>query len=584
MKRKIKAMLIIMVVGVLLQVVFAEARTTTGTISKVVVYRGQALVTRSIELDLPAGSSEVIVTDLPAKILPESIYAETAGGTKVLSVRYLSRAVKGDTREEVRKLDSEIEEIKKQQYQAQRDEDIARWLFHKFEALWKWSVDATNVDLNRSIVESGPVENLANYLEGKNTLWHEKLVEIQILRKEFQKKLELLERKRKELSAGRSQTKREAVLYVTKQSNGKSIIELNYLVNGANWLPQYNLRGEPDSAKILIEYNAVINQTSGEDWDAAVVSLSTAEPAMAAAAPSLDPLQVTLGHYSLQSTIQNQQAEGQSPAQPFEQLYRQRLEASKKGKAAQRKLSQIAIDNQAMEFNVSRGQITRMNDFIRKVRRIEGVSVTYELEGVITLPSRNDQQLVSIAQIETEADFTFIATPLLTDYVYLQANVVNKSDTVFLPGQASVFRNGQFVGKSEMQGVTIGERFTAGFGIDSQIKVARELEDKRTRIQGGNRIDTFDYRIVLENYKDSPVKLQLVDRLPYTKNVSLKIEFVKTSPKLSTDKEYVRSTKKKGLLRWDLELSPSSIDDKAATVTYTYTMEYDRNMQISPLN
>jgi uncharacterized protein (TIGR02231 family) len=198
------------------------------------------------------------------------------------------------------------------------------------------------------------------------------------------------------------------------------------------------------------------------------------------------------------------------------------------------------------------------------------------------LPSRNDQQLITIASINTKADFTLIATPLLTDYVYLQAEILNNSDTVFLPGQASIFRNGEFVGKGNMPQVTIGEKFTAGFGIDSQVQVAREIEDKKTRIQGGNQIDTYEYRMALSNYKNKTVELRLLDRLPYTDNSSIKIELEKTEPQLSSDSEYLRTARKKGILRWDLELKPNTVDRNATVVKYSFTMEYDRNMQIQP--
>ena len=143
-----------------------------------------------------------------------------------------------------------------------------------------------------------------------------------------------------------------------------------------------------------------------------------------------------------------------------------------------------------------------------------------------------------------------------------------------------MFRNGEFVGKSQLPQVTIGEKFTAGFGIDSQVQVARELEDKKTRIQGGNRIDTYYYRIALSNYKNTPVELQLLDRLPYTDNTSITIELEKTEPQLSKDSEYQRTNRKKGILRWDLKLAPNTIDSKTTVVKYNFTMEYDRNMQI----
>jgi len=254
----------------------------------------------------------------------------------------------------------------------------------------------------------------------------------------------------------------------------------------------------------------------------------------------------------------------------------------KRGIAANEELNRLAIDNQAFVFNVSQKELQEYQQQIADISRTEGVSVTYDLPGKLTLPSRSDQQLVTIASITAKADFTLIATPLLTDYVYLQAEVLNSSDTVLLPGQASMFRNGEFVGKSQLPQVTIGEKFTAGFGIDSQVQVAHELEDKKTRIQGGNRIDTYHYRIALSNYKNTAVELRLLDRLPYTDDSSIKIELEKTEPQLSKDSEYLRRSRKKGILRWDLKLAPNSIDSSATVVKYSFTMEYDRNMQIQP--
>jgi hypothetical protein len=145
-----------------------------------------------------------------------------------------------------------------------------------------------------------------------------------------------------------------------------------------------------------------------------------------------------------------------------------------------------------------------------------------------------------------------------------------------------MFRDGEFVGKGQLPQVTIGEKFTAGFGIDSQIRVAHELEDKKSRIQGGNRIDTYYYRIALSNYKNTPVVLKLLDRLPYTDDTSIKIELEKAEPELSKDAEYLRTARKKGILRWDLQLAPDSVGEKATVVKYSFTMEYDRNMQIQP--
>ena len=570
--------LAIVVIAFLCSVAFADVPTTIGTISKVTVYRGQALVTRTISIDLPPGASELIVKDLPAMIVSESIYAQTSDNIKVLSVRYRQKAVSQATREEVKQLDAQIEDVEYKLKCADRDYKHFGHYGKMFDELKDFTIIAAKSDLNRGLLTFEPIEKLAKLIEDKALEYHERTTELEDKIAELEKDRELFERQRKELVAGRSHTEREAILFLSGAGGKKVSIELSYLVNGAGWQQQYNLRANPGKSNVLIEYNAVVNQTSGEDWNGVALSLSTAEPTMVAAPPILEPMLVGLSR-----PAPTQQAEqvflGAAQARQYQESRKANI---KRGIGANEELNRLAVQNQVFFFNVDQRQVREFQQQMAEISRTEGVSVTYDLPALLTLPSRSDQQLVTIASITAKADFTLIATPLLTDYVYLQAELLNDSDTVLLPGQASMFRNGEFVGKSQLPQVTIGEKFTAGFGIDSQVQVAHELEDKKTRIQGGNRIDTYHYRIALSNYKNTAVELRLLDRLPYTDNTSIKIELEKTEPQLSTDSEYLRRSRKKGILRWDMKLVPNTVDRNATVVKYSFTMEYDRNMQIQP--
>jgi len=556
---------------------FADAQTVSGAISKVTVYRGQAMVTRTLDVDLPAGTSELIVTGLPAKIVPESLYAQTSGDIKVLSVRFREKAVREDTREEVKQLDARIEDVNHKLKYAESKNKHREKQWEMFAKLKEFTTSAAKSDLNRGLLAFEPIESLTSLIEEKGLEYHKQYLEFDDEITQLKKELELLTRKRKELDAGRSRTEREAVLYVSNTAKKKAAIELSYLVNGANWNPQYNLRANPKKSDVLIEYNAVVNQTSGENWDGVALSLSTAEPTMVSAPPVLDPMLV-----SLSAPAPAQQAEQQVFAQ-IENVRKQvqsRKANIKMGIGNNAELNSLAFSNQGFVLQATGQQVKEFQKQLAVVARKEGVSVTYKLPGKLSLPSRSDQQLVTIASVSAKADFTLIATPLLTDYVYLQAELLNNSDTILLPGQASVFRNGEFVGNSQLPLVTIGEKLTAGFGIDSQVQVTRELEDKKTRIQGGNRIDTYHYRIALSNYKKTAVELRLLDRLPHTDDSSVKIEVLETKPTLSEDGEYLRTARKKGILRWDLNLPPNTLDEGATIVNYSFTMEYDKNMQI----
>ncbi|MHC4736760.1 MAG: DUF4139 domain-containing protein, partial [Planctomycetota bacterium] len=278
---------------------FADAQTVSGAISKVTVY-----------------------------------HAQTSGDIKVLSVRFREKAVREDTREEVKKLDAQIEEVKRKQQHAKKDNENATDLLHK-----KLAVDGANVDLNRSVMQSEQIASYTEFLEAKSLEWHQKILDLQDTEADLLKEMELLTRKRKELDAGRSRTEREAVVYISNTARKKAAIELSYLVNGANWNPQYNLRANPKKSDVLIEYNAVVNQTSGENWDGVALSLSTAEPTMVSAPPVLDPMLV-----SLSRPVQAQQAEQQVFVQ-YENVRRQlqsRKANIKKGIAANVDLNALA--------------------------------------------------------------------------------------------------------------------------------------------------------------------------------------------------------------------------------------------------
>jgi hypothetical protein len=569
---------------------------TVGTISNVIVYRGQALVTRTIEQEMSAGGSQIVVQRLPEAIVSESIYAQVQGGATVSSVRYRERAVKEDTREEVKQLDAEIEGVQTKQRHAEAKRKLVQAHIRALGKLVDFAVAAENSDLNRGVLQFEPLQKIIEFKEGKHTEHNEEILKIDDEIHELQKQLELLQRKREELSAGRSRTEREAVLFVNNPKSGKVVIELNYLVNQANWLPQYNLRANPEQAIVSVEYNAVIHQASGEDWNDVSLWLSTTQPTTAAAAPALEPMKVRVAPAVPQSWEAKKEPHAEDfklgaldsmkyrdLTGQFQQLQRSRSEMARKGKAAQVELNVNAASSQMMELMADKDAVRFIQTAAKEFARTEGVSVTYALSGPITMPSRSDQQLVNIASFKAKADFLMLATPLLTDYVYLQADIVNDSDVIMLAGPVSMYRNDEFVGKGSIELVTIGEKFTAGFGVDSQIKILREFKDKKIETLWGNRIESYDYRLAINNYKNTKVRLRLLERIPYTEDEKLEIINFKTDASLSTDPEYLRTDRRKGILRWDLNLEPNTTGPKATIVTYSYTMKYDNELQIRPV-
>jgi hypothetical protein len=136
------------------------------------------------------------------------------------------------------------------------------------------------------------------------------------------------------------------------------------------------------------------------------------------------------------------------------------------------------------------------------------------------------------------------------------------------------------MGTGQIPIVAKGQRFSVGFGVDSQLRVNRELADKTERIQGGNRQLTFKYRLLIENYKDEPVLVRLFDRLPEPKDADIRITLGEMNDKLSEDEVYQRTLRQMGILRWDIEVPAKAEGASARKVEYEFKMEFDRNMHI----
>ena len=126
-----------------------------------------------------------------------------------------------------------------------------------------------------------------------------------------------------------------------------------------------------------------------------------------------------------------------------------------------------------------------------------------------------------------------------------------------------------------------GERFTVGLGIDSSLRVARELVDKTETIQGGNRIVDFTYRLAMENFGSDQADVRLFDRLPQDKRSEIKLSLVDPGQELSEDPTYRQSDHGKGILRWDAQVPSGSVGPEAVTVQYKFRLEYDKQMTIT---
>jgi hypothetical protein len=573
----------------------ADAPKGTGSrIVAVTVYQNTALVTREVDVPEGAGTVELVVTPLPDATVEGTLYSEGTDNIRVMTTRFRNRAIREDTREEVRKLEAEQRKLQQEAQKIQGDtkalgENIG--LLTKMEGFTQAN---TTHATEKGNLNSDSAIALSKYVMDERANKAKELVELQQKQQANAEQAAFVQRQLQELAAGSSKTERDAVIIVDKKNAAAGQVRLNYLVGTANWRPQYKLRAGKEKEPVQLEYLAAVTQQSGEDWKDAKITLSTAQPMLNSAPPDLKTLEFTVaarggmppGAQPIPA-LPGMQPPGGPQAQSAGAFGKQAKDL--RGRAAQEYNSkkeavggQLINDAAALEqcldlFNPhdDRQAKNKPGNGPR-----EGQSVTYHLNAKLTVPSRSEEQVIEVARLELAPEYFYKAVPVLTPHVYRLANLTNKSQFVLLPGEATTYLGSDFVGQMNMPLVAVDEQFTAGFGVDPALRVQRQMLDKARETKGGNQVLKFEYRILVSSYKSEPVSVQVWDRLPHAEAETAGITLVKAEPEVSADPLYVREERPNNLLRWDLKVDPTMNGEKAKAVNYEFKLEMDKQMII----
>ena len=558
-------------------------KAVVGKVTGVTLYRGEALVTRAVAFPADKGSQEVVVSDLPQHIVEGSLFTEAGEGVEVRAVRLRQRAVGEEPREEVRKLDLQMQELADKLQLNQKNQELSAKKAAYLDGLEGFVAPTAKVELSSGVLDAEALEKITVFSFAERQKIAAEQIALLKEQRTLAEQTSLLQNKKSELTSGTQRIVNEAILFVETQAAGVVSVRLNYLVSHCGWSPTYTFRAANDRKNVAVEFNALVQQMTGENWDNVTLTLSTASPALSAAGPGLAPFYVSLSRPT--PDTQDKPASLAGTYREIKQRQQSAQEAAQKGLNFQDTIgfnwdvNAAANDEQTLE-------LTNSKDVLASIRREagddSGLSISYLLEGSVSLASRSDQQMVRIMKNALPCGFYHVATPVLASYVYREAELKNTSNDDLLAGPVAVYLDGRFVGRSDIPTVARGESFVVGFGADPQLRAKRELIDKKESVQGGNRELSFKYRVAVENYKKEAVAVRLFDRLPYAdKGGDVRVTLAELKLPLSTDPAYLRSERSKGLLRWDIEVAAEAIAEKANVLEYSLTVDFDRNFQLS---
>ena len=552
-----------------------------GAIRAVTLYPDRAAVTRTVRVDLKQGLWTLRVPELPASVVTSSLQAKVAPADgsapkstpKLLGVDF-SATPKVDfaSSPEGVTLAEKVRELKRRLAELAQD----RALLEQHDKL----VDQVGVRPSAGAGPDGATQPI-DVAAAERLLAAVKAEKDRILavareqndaRERMERELSVAEQ---QLAArgGADRTDRAGLVLLSVPESCAVEVQLTYLVSNAGWAPAYSVRGSGDRSGVSVEYDAMVLQRTGEDWNDVRLALSTAQPSTASSPPAVEPwfVDVVLPPPPPVAGGRVEAAETVAPAPMMMADAMPGAPAGDPGRPGNDAAMAKAIEEFAASAAVSE----------------TGTAISFELPRPVTLPSDSvRQQRTRIGTFEPETTFTYVAAPILTESVFLRGDMRNSSAFQLLPGKAQVFMGGDFIGETAMPSVAPKDEFRVYFGPDRALRAKREVLSKVTGssgLFGGSTVTTWSDRISVDNGTGRDVRLELYDRRPVSRNEKIEARATNLSPALSTDKAYVEGRLPQGILRWDLAVPAAARGPKAATVTWTVEVIRPNGLETTPI-
>ena len=540
-----------------------KVKPLDSTITAVTVYADRARVTREARLALPAETTRFSFAKLPSWIDEGSVRVsiQPANGAKgeVLDVQVRRTYLTAASDEDVRKAQEAVQEMSDELGVLDDQEKVIGSRLKHLESIRVFSLDKLPRDAATREVKVAEYSDFLTFLEASLTKLHADKRTVTKKKRELQPEHSARQKRLSELSS-RARLEERAV-EVALRGKGQATVALTYLLAGASWEPAHELRAEEKGGKVNISSQAVVRQTTGEDWGAAKLSFSTQNLTRTARIPELDTLLVGQGGKATPKILNQQEDTYQDALGNYKA--QNRLWYDNNPVANQK----IALNNLSINDAI---QQKAVQTFAKLSERATTAHFHALADKVV--PSDGQPVRLPIGELSLDRVERIVAAPEASLNAARVFALSNKDGQALLPGKVTLYLGANFLGSTEIDFVGPGEAFSLYAGVEDKVKVSRVLD----RSKSEHRVTGFSSKtelqaswiIEVENLADDGRNVRLADRIPVSQTEEVKVRSVKISPKVSPDE--------KGLFSWDLALGPKEKRMLKVEYVVQYPNDYTR--------
>jgi hypothetical protein len=193
-------------------------------------------------------------------------------------------------------------------------------------------------------------------------------------------------------------------------------------------------------------------------------------------------------------------------------------------------------------------------------------NVEFHIVEPFTIISNGESESVELVEYDADADYQYYCVPKLDKDAFLTAKLTGWDEYNFLDGEANLFFEGKYLGKTILDSRNTSDTLTLSLGRDKNVVVSREkVRDVSSTVAiGANRRNTSAYEIKIRNKKGEPINIRIEDQVPVPNTREISVDTVEDSD-ATTDKDTGRKT-------WNLKLQPG----QNQTISLQYVVKYPK--------
>ncbi|MCC7302868.1 MAG: DUF4139 domain-containing protein [Bacteroidia bacterium] len=483
---------------------YSQEKKVKHDIKEVTVFLAGAQVTHAGNVTVTAGKNEFVFDDLSHSIDVNSIQAKGEGDFTILSVSHRINYLNPDFKtKEVKTMQDSLESM-------QMKLDMNRAIRGVYESEQSLLLENKKIGGANTGVSAAELEKTANLLRTRLIEIQMKIQELRIKEKKLNEQISKLSSQLNEMNAHKNRTSGEVIVTVNARQAASGKLSVSFLTPQAGWIPSYDIRAIDNSSPIKLDYRANVWQNSGSDWNDVKLLLSTGNPTISGTAPTLMPWWLTyyVAQYKNQPSSVNYGYMNSMPPSTV----------TMDGEGA---INEEPAPPPVPSLTTS--SFTQMNE--SAVNTVFDISIPY------TIRSDSKKYSVEVQSFSIPAQYRYFCAPKMDRDAFLLAKITGWDKLNLLSGEANVFYEGMYVGKSYINTRSTSDTLSLSLGRDKNVVVTRikvgELCEKK--VIGNQKKETLVFEINVRNKKKQEIEIDIEDQYPLSSIKEIEIELLESS-------------------------------------------------------